>query len=235
MPRKSREEWKVYKNVFDNATLRNIHKLSSQGHFEELKSPVALGKESNVFIAVKGKKRIIAKIYRVENCNFNKMYEYIAPDPRYAGIKKRRRLIIFSWVQREYRNLLKAREVIRVPAPIAVRDNVLLMELIGGRIPAPMLKDSEMNNPGVFFEKVLGNVKKLYKAGMVHADLSEFNILNHEQEPVFIDWSQATTTRHPQADDFLRRDLKNIVKYFNKQGLRLDKEEVYKQVLPADN
>ena len=123
----------------------------------------------------------------------------------------------------------------KVPAPIAVKDNVLLMKLIGCRIPAPMLKDSEMNNPRVFFEKVLDNVKKLYKAGLVHADLSEFNILNHEQEPVFIDWSQATTTSHPQADDFLRRDLKNIVNYFNKQGLSLDKEEVYKQVLSEDN
>ena len=130
MAKKTKEEWKIYKNVFDNFTLLNLHKLSSQGHFDELTSPVALGKEANVFSAVKGSGRIIVKIYRLENCNFNKMYSYIAPDPRYAGVKKRKRLVVLSWVQREYRNLLKAREVIRVPTPIAVKDNVLLMEFI---------------------------------------------------------------------------------------------------------
>jgi len=66
---------------------------------------------------------------------------------------------------------------------------------------------------------------------MVHADLSEFNILNFEEEPVFIDLSQSTTTEHPQAQEFLRRDVRNVVKYFNKQGLKLDEEEVYNKII----
>ena len=105
MAKKHKEEWKIYKNVFDSATILNLVKLQSQGHFDGLESPIALGKEANIFSALKGKQKIIVKIYRVENCNFNKMYQYIAPDPRFAGMKKRRRLVIFSWVQREYRNL----------------------------------------------------------------------------------------------------------------------------------
>lgn len=230
MPKKTREEWKIYKNVFDSATVLNLVKLQSQHHFDGLESPIALGKEANVFTALKGKKRIIVKIYRVENCNFNKMYSYIAPDPRFAGMKKRRRLVIFSWVQREYRNLLKARQVIRVPTPIAVKDNVLLMEFIGRDEPAPLLKDLPPKNAKKFFDKVVSNIKKLYKAGLVHADLSEFNILNFEQEPVFIDWSQATIIKHPDAKEFLKRDVRNIVKCFNKQGLKLDEEEVYNNV-----
>ncbi|MBW2990997.1 serine protein kinase RIO [Candidatus Woesearchaeota archaeon] len=231
MPKKTREEWKIYKNVFDSATVLNLVKLQSQHHFDGLESPIALGKEANVFTALKGKKRIIVKIYRVENCNFNKMYSYIAPDPRFAGMKKRRRLVIFSWVQREYRNLLKARQVIRVPTPIAVKDNVLLMEFIGRDEPAPLLKDLPPKNAKKFFDKVVSNIKKLYKAGLVHADLSEFNILNFEQEPVFIDWSQATIIKHPDAKEFLKRDVRNIVKCFNKQGLKLDEEEVYEQIV----
>jgi len=230
MPRKTKEEWKIYKNVFDNATILNLLKLNSQGYFDGLESPVALGKEANVFTALKGKQRIIVKIYRVENCNFNKMYEYIAPDPRFSGLKKRRRLVIFSWVQREYRNLLKAREVIRVPTPIAVKDNVLLMEFIGRKEPAPLLKDAPPQNPERFFEKTRRNIKELYRAGLVHADLSEYNILNFEEDPVFIDFSQATTLDHPNSEDFLRRDIKNIVKYFQKQGLRVNEEEVYKNI-----
>lgn len=231
MPKKTKEEWKIYKNVFDNATLLNLHKLSSQKHFDELTSPIALGKEANIFSAAKGNGKVIAKIYRVENCNFNKMYTYIAPDPRFSSLKKRRRLIIFSWVQREYRNLLKARQVIRVPTPIAIKDNVLVMEFIGRQEPAPMLKDMPPKNPKKFFEKTMNNMRALYKSGLVHADLSEFNILNFEEEPVFIDFSQATTLEHPQAKEFLKRDVKNIVKYFNKQGLNLDEEEVYDRII----
>ena len=231
MVRKSREDWKIYKNVFDNFTLLNLHKLSSQGHFDELQSPVALGKEANIFTAVKGSDKIIAKIYRVENCNFKKMYSYIAPDPRFSGMKKRRRLVILSWVQREYRNLLKAREAIRVPTPIAIKDNVIIMEFIGKSQPAPQLKDSPPKNPKKFFEKTKNNMRKLYKARMIHADLSEFNILNFEEQPIFIDFSQATVADHPQAKEFLKRDVRNIVKYFTKQGLKLDEQQVYNDII----
>lgn len=231
MAKKQKEEWKVYKNVFDSATILNLVKLQSQRHFDGLESPVALGKEANIFSALKGRQKIIVKIYRVENCNFNKMYQYIAPDPRFAGMKKRRRLVIFSWVQREYRNLLKAREVIRVPTPFAIKDNVLLMEFIGRKEPAPMLKDAPPNNPEKFFEKIIKNLKALYKAGLVHADLSKFNILNFEQEPVFIDFSQATLLKHPEAEAFLRRDISNVVGYFKNQGLKFDEEEVYNKIV----
>ena len=231
MAKKHKEEWKIYKNVFDSATLLNLHKLSSRGHFDELASPVALGKEANIFIALKDRQKIIVKIYRVENCNFNKMYKYIAPDPRFASMKKRRRLVIFSWVQREYRNLLKAREVIRVPTPIAVKDNILIMEFIGRKEPAPLLKNMPPKDPGQFFKKIIDNIKALYKLGLVHADLSEFNILNIEEEPVFIDFSQATVVEHPEAKDFLKRDIGNIVKHFGKMGLKLDGEKVYNKIV----
>jgi RIO kinase 1 len=230
MPRESREEWKTFKNVFDQSALQNIEKLRSQGHFDELKSPIALGKEANIFSAVKGEDQVIVKIYRVENCNFNQMYRYMAPDPRFSGLKKRRRLVIFSWVQREYRNLLKAREVIKVPMPIAVKENVLVMEYIGRDQASPKLKDCAPKDVKKFYDKTFNCIRALYKAGLVHADLSEFNILNFEEEPVFIDFSQGTTTEHPHADEFLKRDVTNVVKYFRKQGLKLDEEEVFQKV-----
>jgi len=232
MPRSSREEWKTYKNVFDQAALLILEKLRSQGHFDELQSPISIGKEANIFSAIKGDDLIIAKIYRVENCNFNQMYRYIAPDPRFAGLKKRRRLVIFSWVQREYRNLLKAREVIRVPKPIAIKDNILLMEFIGrdGEL-APKLKDAKPKHPQEFFEKTLKCIKALYGAGLVHADLSEFNILNFEEEPVFIDLSQTTTIEHPQAREFLERDTHNIVKFFKKLGVKADEKEAFDSII----
>jgi RIO kinase 1 len=227
----SKEEWKIYKNVFDQSTLQVLEKMRSQGHFDDLRSPIALGKEANVFSAVKDGENLIVKIYRVENCNFNNMYRYLLPDPRFHGLKKRRRLIIFAWVQREYRNLLKAREVIRVPKPIAIKEGVLLMEFIGRKDPAPQLKNSPPKDPQKFFEKTISNMKALYSIGLVHADLSEFNILNFEEEPVFIDFSQATTLEHPQALEYLKRDLFNVCKYFRKQGIKTDEEELFKHII----
>jgi RIO kinase 1 len=225
-----KEAWKTYKNVFDEHSIRLLEKLRSQGHFDELQSPIALGKEANVFTASKGDGLIIVKIYRLENCNFNKMYSYLAPDPRFHNIQRKKRLIVFTWVQREYRNLLKAREVMRVPMPIAVKDNIILMEFIGHEQPAPKLKDSEPADPEAFFKKTMNSLRLLYKEGLVHADLSDFNILNLDDEPVFIDFSQCTTIEHPQADEFLRRDLKNMASYFRKQGLKHTEEEIYEMV-----
>jgi serine/threonine-protein kinase RIO1 len=76
MAKISKEKWKVWGNVFDEFTFRTLFKLASQGHFEELKSPVSIGKESNIFSAKKSKENIIIKIYRLETCDFNKMYDY---------------------------------------------------------------------------------------------------------------------------------------------------------------
>ena len=191
--------------------------MSSQGHFEELESTIKVGKEANVFSAkTKHDKRIIVKIYRLENCNFSKMYDYLNQDPRYTSLNKKTRLIIFAWTQREYRNLMLAREVIKVPKPIAFKDNILLMEFIGDSDPAPELKDSPPKNPKKFYKKVLDNMKKLFDKGMIHGDLSSFNILNYNEEPVFIDFSQATMTNANNAKELITRDVKNISVYFRK-------------------
>jgi RIO kinase 1 len=231
MAKKSREDWKVYKNVFDNFTERTIFDLTGQGHFDELSSPIALGKEANIFTANKKDDLVIVKIYRLESCNFNKMYSYIAGDPRFTGLEKQRRKVIFSWVQREYRNLLKAREVIKVPKPIAFKNNVLVMEFIGDDEPAPMLKDHMPENKQKFFNEIIDNIIKLKKSGLVHADLSDFNILNHNEKPIFIDFSQGTTVENPNAKEYLERDLKNIINAFKKH-IKID-ENLIKKVMKA--
>jgi len=213
----NKEEWKVYGNVFSKHSLDILFHMSSQGYFEELESTISVGKEANIFTAVhKQDKRIIVKIYRLENCNFNKMYEYLSGDPRYVGTKKRQRLIIFSWVQREYKNLLIARKAIKVPKPIAFKDNIILMEFIGHDSAAPELKDCKPKDPKKFFEKTIKNIKKLFDGGLIHADLSAFNILNHDEEPVFIDFSQSVPVEAEGAKEFLKRDIHNICTHFRK-------------------
>src|SRR3989344_5111442 len=138
-----KEKFKVMHNVFDEFTNLTLLKLISKGHIDGLESTLYVGKEANIFTALKSGKRLIVKIYRLETCDFNRMYDYIKYDPRYQGLKKKRRKIIFSWVQREFRNLMKARQAdVRVPAPITFLNNVLVIEFIGNDDVAPKLKDA---------------------------------------------------------------------------------------------
>jgi RIO kinase 1 len=232
MPRESREEWKIYKNVFDKFTTEIVFKLISQGVIDGLESPLKIGKESNIFTAKAGDKIVVAKIYRLESCNFNKMYDYIKKDSRYVNTKKNRRDIIFAWVQREYRNLLIARQAgVRVPTPLAVNKNVLILDCIGGDFPAQQMKDDLPKNPSEFMEDLMDNLRKLYKAGLVHGDLSEFNILNLDGKPVLIDFSQSTTTKSESALELLKRDSRNIAKFFRKTGIKADEDAIVSAII----
>ncbi len=227
-----KEEWKVYKNVFDNFTLRTLEKLRSEGHYDELLSPVSIGKEGNVFTASKGDSLVVVKIYRLENCDFNKLYDYIKFDVRFLALKKQRRKVIFAWTQREFRNLFKSREGnVSVPKPISHKNNVLIEEYIGGEMPAPQLRKLLPVDAKKFYKKVILNMKKLHKAGLVHGDLSEFNILNDNESPVFIDFSQCTVLESTNAKDLFYRDIKNIVRFFSKLGVECTEEELKKYLL----
>ena len=227
------ERFKTMHNVFDSFTNRTIFKLITEGHFRGLESPISIGKESNVFSALtKEEKRVIVKIYRLETCDFNRMYDYIKDDPRYTGLKDKKRKVIFVWVQREYRNLMNARDAqVKVPIPITFSNNILLLEFIGrnGNI-APKLKDSIPKDKKQFFDKIMDNIRKLYKANLVHADLSAFNILNFEETPVFIDMSQATVLKHPRAEEYLERDVRNICIFFRKAGLKVNEKSALRKI-----
>lgn len=224
---KFKEKFKTYQNVFDEFTNRTLFQLITQGHFDGLIGPVSIGKESNVFVCKKEDHKVIAKIYRLETCDFNRMYDYIKDDPRFSGLRKHKRKIIFAWAQREYRNLLVAREgLVRVPTPITFLNNVLVMDLIGDTEAAPKLKDAVPENPKEFFEDIIDNIKKLYKAGLVHGDLSQFNILNYKEKPCFIDLSHATPTKNPNSRELLVRDIRNTCNFFKKLGLNIDEEKL---------
>lgn len=234
MRKKQKEEFKTWGDVFDYFTQRTIYKLITQSHFEGLESPISIGKESNVFSALKKDgSRVMVKIYRLETCDFNRMYDYIKDEPRFLNLKKGKRNIIFSWVQREYRNLLKAREAnVSIPTPLTFLNNVLVLEFIGNNgVIAPKLKDAKPKNPKEFLGKIIENMKKLHKAGLVHADLSAFNILNYNEKPVFIDFSQCTTLDSSRADEYLNRDVKNICNFFKKIGLVADPLKVKEKII----
>ncbi|MBD3361682.1 serine protein kinase RIO [Candidatus Woesearchaeota archaeon] len=231
---RQKEEYKTYKDVFDQSTVKTLFKLISEGKFEGLESPLFMGKEANVFTALtKEGKKVVVKIYRIQSCDFSKMYNYIRADPRFSGTQRNRMKIVYAWTQREFRNLLKAREAeVKVPTPIAFSNNIIIMEFIGKTKPALRLKDQLPKNTKKFFEETISNMRKLYKkAEIIHADLSAFNILNYNEKPVFIDFSQATTIKNPNSMEYLERDIKNICIFFKKQGIKADISDVKNKIL----
>jgi RIO kinase 1 len=229
---KSGEKFKTEHGVFDAFTTKTIFKLASEGHFEGLKSPISIGKESNVFVAQRQDDSYVAvKIFRLETADFNRMYDYIKFDPRFTGLLKRRRQVIFTWAQREYRNLLLAREAgVAAPTPLAVKHNVLVEEFIGKTNPSPRLITSPPKNPAVFFDEILRYITMLYKNSLTHGDLSAFNILNHKEKPIFIDFSHATTAKSPLFNELFERDVKVICNYFNKLKLEVDIKKIIKRI-----
>jgi RIO kinase 1 len=239
MPRPSREEWKTYNSVFDQHTNRLLFKLSSQGHFDELVTIIGPGKEAVVFIARKTDGTTVAvKIYRLETANFSKMYDYLRVDPRLPKLGKTvvgdpRRRTIFQWTEREFRNLLLARTAgIRAPMPIAHSHNVLIMEFIGEDLePAPLLKHSTPEDPEAFAQRCFELLGRWAASGMVHGDLSEYNILNDNEDPVFIDFSHGAPLKAPNSIDLLRRDVENLCNYFRKHGVKRDPDDVMKDML----
>jgi len=232
------EFFRTYKNVFDNSTIKSIWYVITHHKIEGLESPIKIGKESNVFSALtKENKRVAVKIYRISVVDFFKMSKYLSMDRRFRFTNSRKQIVL-TWAQREFKNLMKAYENgVSVPQPLAIKDNVLVMKFIGNEYPAsPEAARMLKNNPGD--EKmpvlVVQEMKKLYKAGLVHGDLSEFNILNMDNKPVLIDLSHAITLLSPSAQDLLERDVENVCRFFNKKGFKLDKEDVLKEIKVKD-
>lgn len=228
--RTSQERFKTYNGVFDDFTNRNIFELQSREYFDALIGPLKVGKESNVFLAKKGKDKVIVKIYRVQNCDFKKMYHYIGKDPRYQFLKDKRRDIIFAWVQREYKNLIKAHKAgVSVPKVYAWRWNIIVEEMIGE--PALPLKNAKPKDPQRFFDQIIAQIKLLYEHGLIHGDLSAFNILNYEEKPYLIDFSQTTVTRTPNSQELLIRDVKNVIIFFERLGVKADLNTIIQKII----
>lgn len=236
MREKRSEEYEVLEEVFDRSTLMTIYDFMNKGKIDEIYGVVNAGKEARIYWGKDRDGRELAiKIYLTISAEFKKgMLPYIRGDPRFAHVRKDTRSLIYAWAQKEFKNLQRAMDAgVRVPEPIAVSKNVLIMSFIGKNgVSALLLKEVSLKNPRQVYRRLLTYVKKLYKkAKLVHADLSEYNIMIWKNAPVLFDVSQAVTLEHPMADQFLRRDLENLYKYFKKLGVDvLSVEEMHRRI-----
>ncbi|UCG90632.1 MAG: serine protein kinase RIO [Candidatus Heimdallarchaeota archaeon] len=238
--KKRSEDFQTVDAVIDLNTAKHLKRLQNKGFIDSITGTIASGKESGVFLAELGpkgreyckaysiKSPIVVKIFRTSTLNFKQIVRYIYGDRRFQKYSKNIRHIINLWVEKEYSNLQRSSLAqINVPKPILAKNNILLMELLGkdGK-PYPLLKFTPKAFVKATLTQILNQTKLLFqRAGLVHADLSPFNIIMVNQTPYFIDMSQSVLISHPRALEFLKRDLRNVLSSFKLKGLSVPNEK----------
>jgi len=221
------DQFKVEESVFDEATYGALYKLVQDGHIDAFGGPISTGKEANVYTALAGDHEVAVKVYRINASDFREMGEYLEGDPRFEKVGDKK-AVVLAWTRKEFSNLRRALQAgVRVPEPVAVERNVLVMEYLGtaeGR--AKRLVEVHVENPETAYEVVREYMYRLYDAGIVHGDLSEYNVVVHDSQLYLIDVGQAVTVHHPNSDDFLERDCENVANFFARQGVDTDGDQL---------
>jgi RIO kinase 1 len=235
---KDNERLKVEASVFDDATFAALYKLVQDGHIVAFGGPISTGKEANVYTALGPEDTEVAvKVYRINASDFTDMRGYLDGDPRFRGIGSDKKKVVLAWVRKEFANLSRARKAgVHVPRPIAVERNVLVMEYLGteeGR--GKRLSEVRLENPETAYEVVREYMRRLHGAGLVHGDLSEYNLVVHDDEIYVIDLGQAVTVHHPSAAEFLDRDCENVAAFFRRQGHEVSAQDLRAFVTGADD
>ena len=215
---------KVINEVLDKPTVMTLYKMISDHVIAYVNGSVSAGKESLLFWAVDEKELDVAlKIYLVSTSNFKKREPYIIGDPRFSNIKKGTKNLVYLWAKKEFRNLSQCYDAgISVPEPLYVTNNVLAMRFIGENgIPAKSLLESKVNSTD--YNSAISLIYDLFqKAKLVHGDFSEYNIFKTNNHLVIFDLGSAVDLRHPNAQEFLKRDINNITRFFKKRGISVE-------------
>jgi len=191
-----------------------INALVKAEVLEAFGKPLGVGKESDVYDALNPKgERIAVKFHRLGRISFRQTIR-----KRGYTLKKT------SWLyqsrlaaEREFQALkLVHPHRVAVPKPISQNRHVLAMGMIEG---AELAEWREIQNPEKILKEILCNVRRAYlKAGIIHADLSEYNvILKPNMHILIIDWPQYVTKEHPNAQQLLTRDVKNVLVFFRRK------------------
>lgn len=230
-----KESEKVFGYVFDKFTLLNIYRMFSGKYIDRFEFPIASGKESIVFAASNQGKFFAVKIYKTVATTFKNIERYAGDRWGIENSSNKRKFVV-QWAYREFRNLEIAHSVgVCSPKPLKVIGNVLLMQYLGTKkSPAPQIKDVDVGKDMV--NQVLNDIRNLYLIGkLVHGDLSEYNFLKFRKRAYMIDIAQAVDTKDPASTVLLRRDIRNMVKFFNKFDFILDEGKIFRYTVGEIN
>lgn len=226
---KDKSDRSVVEKVIGPKTERLFEKWIKNGVIRTINGCVSSGKEANVYHAVAGDGKDLAlKIYKVDTMVFRDREEYITGEHRFKRgyVRSNAHKLIKVWAEKEFRNLRRIKEVgILCPEAYLVKENLILMEFLGkDGDAAPRLKDAPLNLEGEaqrYIDTILMMRALWCDCKLVHGDLSAYNMLWHQNKIALIDVSQSVEESHPQAIEFLKRDLLNISRYFRKLGVQV--------------
>ncbi|NMC07282.1 MAG: serine protein kinase RIO [Candidatus Lokiarchaeota archaeon] len=218
---KDASDRKAQEAVMSPRVSKILFNLQAKGTIQKLVGIINAGKEANVYNAIgAGGRELAIKIFRVNSQTSKWMHDYIAGDPRFARYRKKNSQVLMNtWALKEFKNLKRAREAgVPCPEPVAVVENVLVMEFIGKNgTPARRLTEVELADPVKHLNAILqGMANLITKARLVHGDLSAFNILHNagDDQVYFIDFAQGVLMDHPNSRKYFDRDVDNILGYF---------------------
>ncbi|KAK5115665.1 hypothetical protein LTR62_000754 [Meristemomyces frigidus] len=235
--------------VLDPRTKMILLQMLNRNIISEMNGVLSTGKEANVYHAVttpqndadaevpnKSMHRAI-KVYKTSILVFKDRDKYVSGEFRFKSgyNKSSNRAMVKVWAEKEFRNLRRLHAA-GIPSPKAVylKAHVLVMEFLGNSKgwPAPRLRDFDFTTTettdeddinhkwrGIYIT-LLGYMRKMYQiCRLVHADLSEYNLLYHENKLFVIDVSQSVEHDHPRSLEFLRMDIKNVSDFFRRKSV----------------
>ncbi len=227
-------------------TPKRLQPLVDEGMIDEVLRQLMSGKEATVFVVRCGDQIRCAKMYKeAGQRSFKQAAAYqegrTVKNSRQAramqkGSKYGRKMQEEVWQNAEVDALYKLADAgVRVPTPYICFEGVLLMDLVStadGQV-APRLNDVSLSYAQalVYHEELIQQVVLMLCAGIIHGDLSEFNILLNEQGPVIIDLPQAINAAgNMGAAAMLYRDVDNLKTYFSQFAPELAKTQYGKEI-----
>jgi RIO kinase 2 len=202
-----------------------INAFVKAGVLEAFGKPLGVGKEADVFDALDPKGvRVAVKFHRLGRISFRQTRRKRGYLKDHASWLFQSRLA----AEKEFKALkLVYAHGVAVPEPICQNRHAIVMGVIEG---AELAMWKEVDDSVVILREILGNVKKAFlEAGVVHGDLSEYNILlKADMHVLIIDWPQYVSADHPNVEDLLTRDIKNVLDFFErKYKLKGDLKKAY--------
>lgn len=230
-----RDDRATSEQVLDPRTRLILFKMLSRGFLEAIDGCLSTGKEANVYYAKAGRvdkasgvDEYAIKIYKTSILVFKDRDKYVSGEHRWRRgyCKSNPRKMVKVWAEKEMRNYRRIHQAgIPTPQPILLKSHVLVMEFLGNEgWPSPRLKDAPLSDKRLreaYVQCVLIMRHMYQRCRLVHGDLSEYNLLWHQNQVYVIDVSQSVESDHPSALDFLRKDAANVNDYFRKVA-RLD-------------
>lgn len=219
------EGYQIYFDGYDALALNTFVK---RGTISAIGDEIGVGKESVVHEAIKepelaiGKPTpVIIKFHREGRTSFTqvkRVREHLADKEHFSWIYAAR-----LSAKREYDLMVSLYQKVSVPKPIDHNRHVLVMAVAKGSL----LAKTRLLEPEWFLDEIISQIKMTYSLGVIHADLSEYNIFVYECGVQFIDWPQYVDLDHPNADELLKRDVSNVLAFFKrKYGIERDVDDV---------